>query len=99
MSPIAWLANTSRFAAPRSAWNDIRFRTGGQTRAIAANDIVPARGAWSTDPGGEIEGSPGAIAWIATPNGKSFSVSASVVRPDGIQGVILDNDTAVSAIC
>lgn len=90
-SPLSWLANATRFAPPRSAWTGVSVATGGRETAISAGRITPLRGAWSANRRGEIEGSPGAVGWLAATGGRSFRFSGTLMRPDGIQGVVLDN--------
>ena len=88
-SPLTWLANALRFAVPRPAWAHLRLQTKGTVTSVSAADITPARGTWTTNPRGEIEGSLGAVGWIQAGLSRTFTLSGDLVRADGRQGILL----------
>jgi hypothetical protein len=94
-SAFALLANTTRFAVPAPAWTGITLQTAGHVDQTFTS-IQPAHGSWTRNPRGELEGSPGALGWFsATPAEltKGFTFAATLMRPDGTQGIVLADPT------
>ena len=88
--PIAAFANAIRFAVPGSGWTNIvsSDRPGGPQ--FGSFILTKPGDAWSVNPRGEIVGKPGAILWLRTfPPRSHFHLSATLMRPDGTQGVLL----------
>ncbi len=91
-TPLARFGNFVRLAEPKPAWTNLQAQVTGWNHTASlldASQVQTMTGAWSINARGELEGDPGSNAFVGSlPNG-AFSLSADLMRGDGMQGIVI----------
>lgn len=89
-SPMERLGQTFRLATPKPAWANIVVTSNAGTGLVGdPSQLAVYSGNWSINRRGELEGDIGSNALIrAVPSG-NFTISADLMRPDGMQGILV----------
>ena len=85
------IAGWLRFATPSAAWTNVHITypsPSGQKR-VNVSKLTSTSGNWSPNVRGELAGTPGAIGLVPGKLPRSFTLSADLMRSDGIQGVLI----------
>jgi len=81
-----------RFISPGPAWTHITLALHHRHRGptiLNIGRLIETKGTWAVNPRGELQGSPGSAGFLpVTPHG-TFVLSADLMRPDGLQGVLV----------
>src|SRR5579884_4166927 len=90
-SLLARLGTAFRFATPNSAWTNVQITVTKRNGPVTYRPkrLRASYGNWFKNSRGELEGSLAAYGFFAHRRPWQFAFSADLVRPDGVQGVLV----------
>lgn len=92
-TPQARVGELLRFAEPKPAWSNIRLaQASRRTIDLSASRLAVRSSSWSRNPRGELEGMPGSAALLAPVVSPAYTLSADLMRADGVQGLLVGLD-------
>lgn len=88
--PLTTFGEWMRLAVPQTGWFGLRLTSPAGARVNEdLSRIQTLHGAWSLDRRGDLEGSPGSVAYLPVAPLRDYVMSAELARPDGTQGILV----------